>query len=41
MIIHTENLKKEYEVGTQTVRALRGINLSVEKGILINKKLLY
>ena len=32
MIIHTENLKKEYEVGTQTVRALRGINLSVEKG---------
>jgi len=32
MIIQTENLKKEYVVGTQTVRALRGINLSVEKG---------
>ena len=32
MIIQTENLKKEYVVGTQTVRALRGIDLSVEKG---------
>ena len=32
MIIQTENLKKEYVVGTQTVKALRGINLSVKQG---------
>jgi len=31
-IIKTVNLKKEYIVGTQTVRALRGINLSVQQG---------
>tara|TARA_B100001093_G_C26727683_1_gene970719 strand:+ start:534 stop:1214 length:681 start_codon:yes stop_codon:yes gene_type:complete len=31
-IIKTINLKKEYTVGTQTVRALRGINLSLEQG---------
>ena len=31
-IIKTINLKKEYIVGTQTVKALRGINLSVKKG---------
>ncbi len=32
MIIKTENLTKDYESGTQVVRALKGINLSVEKG---------
>ena len=32
MIIKTENLTKEYETGTQVVSALKGINLSVEKG---------
>ena len=32
MIIKTENLTKDYETGTQVVRALKGINLSVEKG---------
>ena len=32
MIIKTENLTKDYETGTQVVSALRGINLSVEKG---------
>ena len=31
-IIKTINLKKEYIVGTQTVKALEGINLSVKKG---------
>ena len=31
-IIKTINLKKEYIVGTQTVKALGGINLSVKKG---------
>ena len=32
MIIKTENLTKDYETGTHVVRALKGINLSVEKG---------
>ena len=32
MIIKTENLTKDYETCTQVVRALKGINLSVEKG---------
>ena len=32
MIIKTENLTKDYETGTQIVSALKGINLSVEKG---------
>ena len=32
MIIKTENLTKNYETGTQVVSALKGINLSVEKG---------
>jgi len=36
MIIQTENLIKNYEVGTQTVKALKGINLSVDKGEFIS-----
>ena len=32
MIIKTENLTTDYETGTQVVNALKGINLSVEKG---------
>ena len=32
MIIKTENLTKDYETGNQVVSALKGINLSVEKG---------
>ena len=32
MIINVQNIKKSYTVGTQKVHALRGINLSVEKG---------
>ena len=32
MIIKTENLTKDYETWTQVVIALKGINLSVEKG---------
>ena len=36
MIIKTENLVKEYDVGSQKVRALDGINLSVEKGEFIS-----
>ncbi len=32
MIIKTQNLTKDYETGTQVVNALKGINLSVEKG---------
>ena len=36
MIIKTENLIKEYDVGSQKVRALDGINLSVEKGEFIS-----
>jgi len=32
MIIDVKNIKKSYNVGTQEVHALRGIDLSVEKG---------
>tara|TARA_B100000212_G_scaffold182523_1_gene137426 strand:- start:367 stop:1044 length:678 start_codon:yes stop_codon:yes gene_type:complete len=32
MIIETKDLRKEYEVGNQKINALKGINLSVEKG---------
>jgi len=32
MIIKTENLKRHFQVGSETVEALKGINLSVEKG---------
>ena len=36
MIIKTENLTKEYEAGSQVVKALSGIDLSVEKGEFIS-----
>jgi len=36
MIIKTENLTKEYVAGSQKVKALNGINLSVEKGEFIS-----
>ena len=36
MIIKTKNLVKEYDVGSEKVRALDGINLSVEKGEFIS-----
>ena len=32
MIIKTENLKRLFQVGSETVEALKGISLSVEKG---------
>ncbi len=32
MIIKTENLKRFFQVGSETVEALKGINLSVNKG---------
>jgi putative ABC transport system ATP-binding protein len=32
MVIKTENLKRSFQVGSETVEALKGINLSVEKG---------
>ena len=32
MIIKTENLKRMFQVGSETVEALKGINLSVERG---------
>ncbi|MFO8002124.1 MAG: ABC transporter ATP-binding protein [Marinilabilia sp.] len=31
-IIHLEDLKKHYEVGTQIVKALNGVTLSIKKG---------
>jgi putative ABC transport system ATP-binding protein len=31
-VIQIENLKKHYEVGTQTVKALNGVTLSIERG---------
>ena len=36
MIIKTKNLTKEYESGSQIVKALNGIDLSVEKGEFIS-----
>ena len=36
MIIQTNNLIKEYDVGSQKVKALDGINLTVEKGEFIS-----
>ena len=36
MMIETQNLIKEYEVGSQRVKALNGINLSVDKGEFIS-----
>mgnify|MGYP001429365128 CR=1 FL=1 len=36
MIIQTNNLIKEYDVGSQKVKALDGINLAVEKGEFIS-----
>jgi len=36
MMIKTVNLTKEYEVGSQKVKALSGINLSVDKGEFIS-----
>ena len=36
MIIKTQELTKEYDVGSQKVKALDGINLSVEKGEFIS-----
>ena len=35
MIIKTENLKREFIVGSEKVEALKGINLSVNKGDFI------
>ena len=35
-MIETQNLTKEYEVGLQKVKALNGINLSVDKGEFIS-----
>ncbi len=31
-VIHIENLMKHYEVGTQVVKALNGVSISIEKG---------
>ena len=36
MIINVKDIKKSYTIGTQEVHALRGINLSVEKGEFIS-----
>ena len=36
MMIETTNLTKEYQVGSESVKALNGINLSVKKGEFIS-----
>jgi len=36
MMIETSDLTKEYQVGSQSVKALKGINLSVDKGEFIS-----
>ena len=40
MIIKTKNLTKEYEAGSQIVKALNGIDLSVEKGEFISGEII-
>ena len=35
-MIETTNLTKEYQVGSESVKALNGINLSVKKGEFIS-----
>jgi putative ABC transport system ATP-binding protein len=36
MIIKTENLKRLFQVGSETVEALKGINFSIEKGEFVS-----
>jgi len=36
MIIETKNLKRLFQVGSETVEALKGINMSVEKGEFVS-----
>ena len=36
MIIKTNNIKRVFEVGSETVHALKGINLNVESGEFIS-----
>ena len=36
MIIKTENLKRLFQVGSETVEALKGINLSINKGEFVS-----
>ena len=36
MIIETKDLKRLFQVGSETVEALKGINLSVEKGEFVS-----
>ena len=35
MIIETIDLKRNFTVGSEEIQALKGINLSIDKGILI------
>ena len=37
MIIQTKDLRKSYVTGTQSVDAIKGINLDIEKNELIKK----
>ena len=36
MIIKTENLKRLFQVGSETVEALKGINLSINRGEFVS-----
>ena len=36
MIIETQNLVKSFQVGSEEVQALKGVNLSVKKGEILS-----
>ena len=36
MIIETKNLKRNFKVGSETIQALKGVNLSIDKGEFVS-----
>ena len=36
MIIETTDLKRNFKVGSETIQALKGVNLSIDKGEFVS-----